>query len=628
MRTRQAGMQDKRAKGSGMKRGAALMLLLGTFSVNCAVSANAHAMGEQTESACPAVWLDTVSAGYADQRDDLRAQALARRCSACAHDRFAASASRVNGVIVYLVSPRATDVADLSHSLALLDQNLFQVFERCYDIVIFHDGLSQAQMLRIRHSAPSCTNRVRIRLVDLMDVPARARAHAAEAAKHAHHQTGDTRGAVDDRGGAVSSASGMNLAKHAQRGSYAGLGGYRYMCRFMAGAVFAHESLASYDFYMRLDSDSYLVGKMTLDPFEEMARGDFSYAFLQDSFKEQEYVVSGLAEAMGAFLRHMACLASECARRASAFLTAVSACEEFQKRLAHEDALGRGGRRAGLNGEGGMGACTDVALRHFTRRAWKNTYFYNNFEVLRLADFRPGSPYSEWFDHVDGNGGIFRSRWGDAPIRTLGVLFLIPSSKLLDLRGRVDYMHPPFLTCASQPEFQPRSLPSRREGTGPGAFAFLFDRRRCCPQSRQETAAGHTRAAGGSATLSWQDCASWPRANMCQDCKSVPLGADGDECSLGGRRPQAWDATISCDDFSNSPTQTESFGSDGAHGGQRARPQKMRCRVPLEIEGVKDLTKEGSLGQDRLDSDSGNTSAWLNAWPLTCVVSSMSKVFG
>lgn len=103
----------------------------------------------------------------------------------------------------------------------------------------------------------------------------------------------------------------------------------------------------------------------------------------------------------------------------------------------------------------------------------------------------------------------------------------------------------------------------------------------------------------------------------------MPLGADGDECSSGGWRPQDWDATISCDDFSNSPTQTESFGSDGAHGGQRARPQKMRCKVPLEIKGV----KEGSLGQGRLDSDSGNTSAWLTAWPLTCVVSSVRKVF-
>ena len=611
-------MQDKRAKGSGMKRGAALMLLLGMFSVNCAVSANAHAMGEQTESACPAVWLDTVSAGYTDLRDDLRAQALARRCSACAQDRFAASASRVNGVIVYLVSPRATDVADLSHSLALLDQNLFQVFERCYDIVIFHDGLSQAQMLRIRHSAPSCTSRVRIRLVDLMDVPSKARAHAAEAAKHANDPNGNTRGGVEDRGGAASTASDMNFAKHVQRGLYAGLGGYRYMCRFMAGAVFAHESLASYDFYMRLDSDSYLVGKMTLDPFEEMARGDWSYAFLQDSFVEQEYVVSGLAEAMGAFLRHKACLASECARRASAFLATVGACEEYQKRLGHEDAVGREGGRAGLDGEGGMGACTDVALRHFTRRAWKNTYFYNNFEVLRLADFRPGSPYSEWFDHVDGNGGIFRSRWGDAPIRTLGVLFLIPSSKLLDLRGRVDYMHPPFLTCASLPEFQPWSLPRRSEGTGQGAFAFLFDQRRCCPQSRQETAAGHTRAAGASATLSWQDCAPRPRADMCQHCKSVPLGADGDECSSGGGRHQAWDATISCDKFLNSPPEIESFGSDGAHGGQRARPQKMRCKVPLKT--------EGSLGQDLIDPDRGNTSAWLNAWPLTCVFSSLSKV--
>ena len=47
------------------------------------------------------------------------------------------------------------------------------------------------------------------------------------------------------------------------------------------GAVFALDILAPYDYYMRLDSDSFLIGPVTFDVFERMRDGDFRYAFLQ-----------------------------------------------------------------------------------------------------------------------------------------------------------------------------------------------------------------------------------------------------------------------------------------------------------------------------------------------------------
>ncbi len=56
----------------------------------------------------------------------------------------------IKGVIVYLVSPRPADVADLCHSLRLLHANFFQVFARCYDVIVFHDGLSDTQISRIK----------------------------------------------------------------------------------------------------------------------------------------------------------------------------------------------------------------------------------------------------------------------------------------------------------------------------------------------------------------------------------------------------------------------------------------------------------------------------------------------
>ena len=55
------------------------------------------------------------------------------------------STSPRKGVIVYLVSTREEDVSDLSHSLRLLHLNFFHVYSRCYDVIIFHDGLTQRQ---------------------------------------------------------------------------------------------------------------------------------------------------------------------------------------------------------------------------------------------------------------------------------------------------------------------------------------------------------------------------------------------------------------------------------------------------------------------------------------------------
>ena len=168
---------------------------------------------------------------------------------------------RVNGVIVFLVSPREGDVADLSRSLELLDANFFQAFGRCYDVVIFHDGLSQPQQRRIR-AATRCP--LRLPAIDLRDLPPTAARHAEQALRAAQqsragpmdslqggpgpHATaagarGGGGGGVGYSGGEGMLSGGQNgeasgVGKFAEREALGGLGGYRFMCRFFAGAVF------------------------------------------------------------------------------------------------------------------------------------------------------------------------------------------------------------------------------------------------------------------------------------------------------------------------------------------------------------------------------------------------------
>jgi len=194
----------------------------------------------------------------------------------------------------------------------------------------------------------------------------------------------------------------------------------------------------------------------------------------------------------------------------SNFLTQLTACSEYEK-----------DRDAGGGGHGDYG-CNELILRHFSQRHWKRGYFYNNFEILKLEDFRPGSLYYRWFLHVDREGGIFRNRWGDAPVRTLGVLLTLGPNKILDLRGRIDYFHPPLITCASKPEMailpSPDSKGRRGGGVegqatgGEGGFAFFLNTGiACCVQDVL------------NACPEFVECtnSARPTAKMCSQCDLV-----------------------------------------------------------------------------------------------------------
>ena len=55
-----------------------------------------------------------------------------------------------------------------------------------------------------------------------------------------------------------------------------------------------------------------------------------------------------------------------------------------------------------------------------TTLTWDRSYYYTNFEIGYLPFFR-SEPYQSYFRHLDSEGGFYYYRWGDAPIRLLGV---------------------------------------------------------------------------------------------------------------------------------------------------------------------------------------------------------------
>lgn len=242
------------------------------------------------------------------------------------------------GVIVYLSRSTAGDLANLKRSLRLLDRHFNRRFG--YPVLVFHEDFTAETMARIRGwtRAPLEFPQVSFALpahIDAAQVPPR----------------------------------------------FLGIFGigYRHMCRFFAGPIFQHPALQDYDWYWRLDTDSFLLQRVGYDVFAAMAAADCDYGYLAVQ-KEFPEVVVGLWDATLDYVH-----------------------------------------RRGLPRERLAPLC-DAAGN------WNLDFYYNNFEIVRLS-FGRSAAYQDFFAHLDRAGGIYCQRWGDAPIRTLAVALLVPPAR-------------------------------------------------------------------------------------------------------------------------------------------------------------------------------------------------------
>lgn len=161
--------------------------------------------------------------------------------------------------------------------------------------------------------------------------------------------------------------------------------GYRHMCRWQAGVVYEH--LADYDYYLRLDTDSFLRAPVEYNLFDHMRAGGYLYATLPGTLHlDTEWCVHGLRDTVAHWLR--------------------------DEQIPTVQPIGE--------------------IPH-------GLMFYNNFELASVRWFREGH-YRQMFEVLDRAGGIYLHRWGDAPIHTLGVYLFIPEAQRTELSG-VHYMH-------------------------------------------------------------------------------------------------------------------------------------------------------------------------------------------
>lgn len=133
---------------------------------------------------------------------------------------------------------------------------------------------------------------------------------------------------------------------------------YGGMCTFYTKDIFEEMTQMGYDYYMRLDDDSYLHSTFDENPFEFLQREGKIYGYCL-KIKEAPHVIQGL----------------------------------FDFILKHSEV---------------------ASGYHFDPPYW---IYYNNFEIVDVKKYREKT--SDINMKLHESGGIYFWRWGDAPIRTI-----------------------------------------------------------------------------------------------------------------------------------------------------------------------------------------------------------------
>jgi alpha 1,2-mannosyltransferase len=151
--------------------------------------------------------------------------------------------------------------------------------------------------------------------------------------------------------------------------------GYRHMCRFFGGKVFTHPLLSEYKYCWRLDSDSFILSEVTVDPFKYMESVGAKYAYIDAIQYDEAFACRGLWETTNRFM------------------------EEHPHLVRNKVA------------------------------SWNMEIYNSNFAIYDMDFFR-SEPYQSYFNYLDATNNIYYRRWGDHCIGYLGLAMFTDSNDI------------------------------------------------------------------------------------------------------------------------------------------------------------------------------------------------------
>ncbi|KZT57448.1 glycosyltransferase family 15 protein [Calocera cornea HHB12733] len=169
--------------------------------------------------------------------------------------------------------------------------------------------------------------------------------------------------------------------------------GYHHMCQFFFSGIFDHPRIRGLDYYLRLDTDSFIVDEMPYDPIALLHQDSKKYGFLAVG-TDPPLVSEGFFPFVRAFT---------------------------SRRPAVQAQLEQNGWSYPEN------------ERPFT--------YMNNFEVVHIPSFQTPEMRS-WANAVNANPlRIYKYRWGDAPLRYAAVHMFFDVERDVEMFCDLPYYH-------------------------------------------------------------------------------------------------------------------------------------------------------------------------------------------
>jgi len=184
------------------------------------------------------------------------------------------------------------------------------------------------------------------------------------------------------------------------RGNYKFPIGYRHMCRFFTAMVFNHTALKEYDWFWRFDTDSFLIDKLDYDVFDFMQKHNYNYGYIFKSYKTKyPEVIDGLWSTT--------------------------------KRYIEENNIK-----------------PTFLQKHMINGCWDTSSYFTCFEITKI-DFWRSKEVMNYFNYIDKSGGIYKYRWGDAPLHFLMVSMFMPEKQVHKFTD-IAYRHQEYVNAYSK----------------------------------------------------------------------------------------------------------------------------------------------------------------------------------
>jgi len=252
--------------------------------------------------------------------------------------------------ILYLVRSSDKDLIDFNKSLELLEKNLIP-FTKNVDLVVFCENSFDEYKSEVKTNLNIKYQEIEFKVPDY---PKEIKDNIPDFFPHPTHGNGPV----------AWGHPGFSM-------------GYRHMCRFFSGQIYEFDILKAYDYYLRLDTDSFIHTPLNYDIFEWAKKNECYYGYISPAVqRDNEKVIDGLWEYVNQFYPN--------------------------------------------NISNGM-------------------MFYTNFELAKTSWFST-SQYKNFYNLIDKCGGIYTKRWGDAPIKFLGINLFMDKKHIIPVQG-FTYQH-------------------------------------------------------------------------------------------------------------------------------------------------------------------------------------------